>query len=95
MMSEESREPVSEDTVHKLRKYFGPNLADEIEKWTLEVPYPESTLQMLTKSSVAEHVGYMIDVFAPTELSDEERENAIKRITVAANEAIVSRIRLL
>ena len=91
----ESREPVSEDTVHKLRKYFGLGLADEIERWTLEVRHPQSTLHLLTEGNVLKHVGYMIDVFASRELSDEEREDAIGRITVAANETIAREIKRL
>lgn len=43
-----SRE-VSEDSLQELRRRFGPAVASKIEKWTLDVSYPESTLQVVLR----------------------------------------------
>jgi hypothetical protein len=93
----EDREPVSEDAVKRIRQIFGPVLAAKIEAWTLDVPYPSSTLEMLVLHfdwgashmfTVLHYVGLMIDVLGPRPLDDEERALAVSAIVAKVNELI-------
>ena len=86
----QQREAISEDAMARIRKQFGPRLAARIEEWTLKVPYPASTLQLLTRTHLADHIRQVASVLgdAASEVSEEE----IAKLVVFANEAIAREI---
>ena len=90
-----NREAVSEDTLNRVRRLFGPQLSATIEEWILEVPYPNATLEVLSREDLPHHIDALISVFASKELRPEEYEAAVARIAVAANEFMVRLIEQL
>jgi hypothetical protein len=84
------REQISEDAMAKLRKQFGPQIAARIEEWTLKAPYPEPTLQLLTRTYLADHIRQMASVLGKT--GSDVSEEQIARLVVIANEAIAREI---
>lgn len=90
------REPVSENTLKQIRQIFGPKLASKIEAWALKDAYPQSTLELLVGGNdgyemrLPHYIGTMIDVLAPRQINDEDRQKAVATIIAKVNELIAS-----
>jgi hypothetical protein len=86
----QQRLTISDDVMARLRKQFGPDLAKRVEEWTWKAPYPEPTLQMLTRTYLADHIRQVASVLNDT--GREITEEDIARLVTAANEAIAREI---
>lgn len=86
----QQRLTVSDDVMARLRKQFGPELAKRIEEWAWKAKYPEPTLQMLTRTHLADHIRQVASVLNDTgrEVSEED----IARLVEFANGAIAREI---
>ena len=74
----------------KLRKQFGPDLAKRVEEWTWKAPYPEPTLQMLTRTYLADHIRQVASVLNTT--GREVTEEDVAQLVAVTNEAIAREI---
>ena len=86
----QQRLTISEDVMARLRKQFGPELAKRIEEWTWKAPYPEPTLNMLTRTYLADHIRQLASVLNDT--GREITEEDIARLVTVANDAIAGAI---
>jgi hypothetical protein len=86
----QQRLTASDDVMAKLRRQFGPDLGKRIEEWTWKAPYPEPTLNMLTRTYLADHIRQLASVL--TQDGREVTEEDIASLVVAANDAIAREI---
>jgi hypothetical protein len=86
----QQRLTISDDVMAKLHKQFGPELAKRIEEWTWKAPYPEPTLQMLTRTYLADHIRQVASVL--NETGQEISEEDIGKLVAVANDAIAREI---
>lgn len=86
----QSRQQIQDDLMAKLRKQFGPNLVTRLEEWKLKAPYPEPTLQLLTRTYLADHIRQMASVVGRegVQLTEED----IAKLVVIINDAIANEI---
>ena len=86
----QQRLTISDDVLAKLRKQFGPELAKRIEEWTWKAPYPGPTLQMLTRTYLADHIRQVASVL--NDPGQEITEEDIAKLVTVANDAIAREI---